>query len=88
MKKKYVRIMFLSMALLTTSVTATYAALPKDDKKEKEEISSKLDEIETVCTSEMEPTEKWNKLRPYVMWLSGKSLAVASRILPLLNMIG
>ena len=38
MKKKYVRIMFLSMALLTTSVTATYAALPKDDKKEKEEI--------------------------------------------------
>ena len=60
----------------------------KINKKEKEEISSKLDEIETVCTSEMEPTEKWNKLRPYVMWLSGKSLAVASRILPLLNMIG
>ena len=59
----------------------------KINKKEKEEISTKLDEIETICTSSLEPTEKWNKLRPYVMWLSGKSLAVASRILPLLTMI-
>lgn len=39
MKKKYVKIMFLSMVLLTTSVTATYAALPKDDKKDTEEVS-------------------------------------------------
>lgn len=60
----------------------------KISKKEKDEISAKLDEIETVCTSAAEPTEKWNKLRPYVVWTSGKSLAVASRILPLLNMIG
>lgn len=56
--------------------------------KEKEEISVKLDEIETVCTSDMEPTEKWEKLRPYVMWLSGKSLTIASYILPLLSMVG
>ena len=27
------------MVLLTTSVTATYAALPKDDKKDTEEVS-------------------------------------------------
>ncbi|MDC7135659.1 MULTISPECIES: carbohydrate binding domain-containing protein [Bacteroides] len=38
MKKKYVRIMFLTMVLLTSGVTATYAALPKDDKKETEEV--------------------------------------------------
>ena len=57
-------------------------------KKEKEEISQKLDEIETVCTSAAETTEKWNRLRPYVVWLSGKSLNIASYILPLLNMIG
>ncbi len=60
----------------------------KIGKKEKEEISQKLDEIETVCTSASEPTEKWNRLRPYVVWLSGKSLNIASYILPLLNMIG
>lgn len=60
----------------------------KIGKKEKEEISRKLDEIETVCTSAAEPTEKWNRLRPYVVWLSGKSLNIASYILPLLNMIG
>ena len=29
-----------------------------------------------------------NRLRPYVVWLSGKSLNIASYILPLLNMIG
>ena len=38
MKKKYVRIMFLTMVLLTSGETATYAALPKDDKKETEEV--------------------------------------------------
>ena len=30
--------MFLSMALLATGVTATYAALPQDDKKETEKV--------------------------------------------------
>ena len=34
MKKKYVKIMFLSLTLLTISTTATYAVKHKDDKKE------------------------------------------------------
>ena len=50
MKKKYVKIMFLSMVLLTTSVTATYAALPKDDKKDTEEVS-----VDTNLPPLMEP---------------------------------
>lgn len=70
------------------SVRLTMDRCEKIGKKEKEEISQKLDEIETVCTSAAEPTEKWNRLRPYVVWLSGKSLNIASYILPLLNMIG
>lgn len=70
------------------SVRLTMDRCEKIGKKEKEEISRKLDEIETVCTSAAEPTEKWNRLRPYVVWLSGKSLNIASYILPLLNMIG
>ena len=38
MKKKYVKIMFLSLSLLTISTTATYAVQPEDDKKENEGI--------------------------------------------------
>ena len=46
MKKKYVKIMFLSLTLLTISTTATYAVQPEDDKKENgdktEQIEKKL----------------------------------------------
>ena len=34
MKKRYVKVMFLSMTLLVISTTATYAVQPKDDQKE------------------------------------------------------
>ena len=34
MKKRYVKIMFLSMALLVISTAATYAVQPKDEPKE------------------------------------------------------
>lgn len=54
---------------------------------EKDEVSEKLDEIETICASQKEPTEKWEELRPYVMWICGKNLIIASQILPLLMMI-
>lgn len=58
------------------------------DKYEKAEISEKLDEIETICSSEDMPTAKWGKLRPYLMWLSGKNLVVASQILSVIMEIG
>ncbi len=53
-------------------------------KAEKEEASGKLDEIESICTLDEEPTQKWERLRPYIMWLSGKNLIIGSQILPLL----
>ena len=56
-------------------------------REEKEEVSDRLDQIEEICTSSDNPTVKWEKLRPHVMWLSGKKLVIASRILPLLTMI-
>lgn len=40
MKKKYVKIMFLSLSLLTISTTATYAVQPEDDKKENEALQT------------------------------------------------
>ena len=51
--------------------------------KEREEISDKIDEIESICIALLTPKEKWEKLRPYVLWVSGKRLEVAMRILPL-----
>ena len=44
MKKKYVKIMFLSLTLLTISTTATYAVQPKDDKKENEALQTSTEE--------------------------------------------
>ena len=32
MKRKYVKIMFLSMTLLTSSITTAYATIPEDEK--------------------------------------------------------
>lgn len=40
MKKKYVKIAFLSIALLITGEAATYAASPKDDKKEEKTLQA------------------------------------------------
>ena len=34
MKRKYVKIMFLSMTLLTSSITTAHATIPEDEKKE------------------------------------------------------
>lgn len=34
MKKKFVKIMLLSMTLLTSSITTAYATIPEDEKKE------------------------------------------------------
>ena len=44
MKKKYVKIMFLSLTLLTISTTATYAVQPEDDKKENEALQTSTEE--------------------------------------------
>ena len=44
MKKKYVKIMFLSLSLLTISTTATYAVQPEDDKKENEALQTSTEE--------------------------------------------
>lgn len=43
MKKKYVKVIFLSITLLAISATATYAIQPIDDKKEKEAVETPTD---------------------------------------------
>lgn len=53
----------------------------------RQEILDKLDEIEEICIGLESSAVKWNKLRPYLMWLSGKSAPVGFLILPLMLMI-
>ena len=51
--------------------------------REKEEITGKIDEIEEICLSIDTKRNKWNKLRPYVVWTTGKNVNIAMMILPL-----
>lgn len=55
--------------------------------EQKAEMLQKLDEIDEICSSDTHPTEKWNRLRPYVMWLTGKNLIIVSHILPLIMLL-
>ena len=50
----------------------------------KRDILIKLEEIKRICLSENTLEEKWAKLRPYIMWLSGKDVKSAMIILPLI----
>ncbi|MEA4815819.1 MAG: hypothetical protein VB120_03060 [Lachnospiraceae bacterium] len=52
--------------------------------KEKEEICDKIDEIEKIYRMLAPKNEKWRLLRPYVMWVSGKSVNVAMLVLSLI----
>ena len=54
---------------------------------EKNEISSKVDEIEEICVSIEPKKEKWNKLRPFVIWASGKDADTALLVLSLIQRI-
>ena len=47
------------------------------------EISDKIDEIQEICTKVAPASVKWEHLRPYLVWTSGKDERVAGIILPL-----
>lgn len=50
---------------------------------EKEEIMEHLDQMEEICALVTFRREKWNMLRQHLVWISGKDIDVAMRILPL-----
>lgn len=50
---------------------------------EKSEIVEKLDEMEQIYTTPDTKKNKWNKLRPYVMWSTGKDVDTAMIVLSL-----
>lgn len=50
---------------------------------QRQEINEKLAEMEAICAMPISMKKKWEKLRGYVVWLSGKNAEVAMKILPL-----
>lgn len=50
---------------------------------EREDIIRHLDEMEEICARVMPKREKWEALRAHLVWLSGKDVAVAMKLLPL-----
>lgn len=50
---------------------------------EREEIVSHIDAMEEICAQPATKREKWELLRAQLIWLSGKDVTVAMKILPL-----
>lgn len=50
---------------------------------EKEEIIEKLEEMEEICSRVLLKRQKWELMRKYLIWLSGKDVDTALKILPI-----
>lgn len=50
---------------------------------EKNDIMNHLAEIEEICSMVDTKKKKWDLLRPHIIWLSGKDVMIALKILPL-----
>ncbi|KXL51844.1 hypothetical protein CLNEO_28160 [Anaerotignum neopropionicum] len=49
---------------------------------EKDEIIEKLEEMEEICAKVLFKRQKWELIRKYLVWLSGKDVEIALKILP------
>lgn len=52
-------------------------------RSEREDIMVHLDAMEDICAQVMTKKEKWEALRGHLVWLSGKDVTVAMKVLPL-----
>lgn len=66
-----------------TSVRLEIGMLEGLSHAEREDIISHLDEMEMICARVMTKTEKWESMREHMVWLSGKDVTVAMKLLPL-----
>ena len=57
------------------------------NKTEINDILNKIDEIEEIVISVDTKKSKWEALRPYVVWTTGKDVGIAMLILPLIMKI-
>lgn len=52
-------------------------------RSEREDIMGHLDAMENICAQVVTKKEKWEALREHLVWLSGKDVTVAMKLLPL-----
>ena len=55
---------------------------------ETEEALQKIDELKAIAESKESKKKKWQKVKPFLLWLADKSVDVGITILPLLMNIG
>ena len=65
-------------------VRKEFFALKNISEQEKNEILKKMEEMEEIIFLDLNKNKRWNRLRPYVIWISGKKLDIATRLLPLI----
>lgn len=66
-----------------TSVRMEIGMMEGLPEAERRDILQHLDEMEEICARVIPQKEKWEQMRGYLMWLSGKEARVAMAILPL-----
>ena len=68
---------------LPISVRLSIGMMEEISSIEKEEVIEKLGEIEEICSLPLTRKRKWDKLRQYIVWISGKDVKIALKVLPL-----
>ena len=66
-----------------TAVRLHIGMLQDISEMEREEIIQNLGEIEEICSLPLKRKKKWDRLRKYIVWISGKDVKIAMKLLPL-----
>lgn len=66
-----------------TTVRLEIGLLAGLSRTEREDIVKHLDAMESICAQVMPKKERWEALREHLVWLSGKDVTVAMKLLPL-----
>ena len=69
--------------LYSSAVRLSIGMMEEISSIEKEEVIVKLGEIEEICSLPLTRKRKWDKLRQYIVWISGKDVKIALKVLPL-----
>lgn len=78
----------LSMDVDFTNLRLEIGMMKEISNYEKDEIIEKLDEMEAICSRVAFKRHKWEQLREYLVWLSGKDVDIALKVLPIFFKIG
>lgn len=72
-----------SMDVDFTELRLEIGMMENISKYEKDQIIEKLGEMEEICSQVLFKRQKWELMREYLVWLSGKDVDIALKILPI-----